>query len=67
VDAAEDASDKAEVSTVAFAAGGALLAVGVGLLIFGGAGEEERGAPRGPAAALLVGRDVVGASVAGRW
>jgi tetratricopeptide (TPR) repeat protein len=63
VDAAQDASRSATVSTVAFIAGGALTALGVTLLIVGARGEDERAVSVAPA----LGHDLLGAVARGTF
>jgi len=68
VDAANDASSKATISTIGFGAGGALLATGVVLLLVGGNSSKERP----PSAAGLsfvptAGPSAMGLTLDGRW
>lgn len=67
VDAAHDAGRKADISTVAFIAGGALTAIGATLLLLGGGDDSPREEPRAALAALYVGPDAIATSIAGRW
>ncbi len=66
VDAAHDASNAATVATACFAAGGALVALGTGFLVFGGHGSAEADAAGVHFTPYASARGA-GASLAGRW